>query len=129
MQNKITIITPVIISVVATAGLLTPGVATASPSVWGKTFAEASTELNNAGYTAVVATQLGDKLPQPECLVTSQRDASTPFASPNAKRQVYLSLNCYPEPASESSAGYSAANPNSEWLDNRNAAVQPRGEQ
>lgn len=127
MRNKIRTLIPAIAGMAVASALSSAGIATASPSVWGKTFAEASAELNNAGYTAVVATQLGDKVTQSECLVTSQRDASTAF-EPNARRQVYLSLNCYPQPASAASPGYSAANPNSEWLERRNAAQESQGE-
>jgi hypothetical protein len=112
----------------AVAVSLGSGIASASPSVWGKTYAEAAAALKNAGFTPVVAVKVGDRLAQYDRLVTGQVDESTPtfgnkkYAINHAKT-VLLTLNCYPTPASPTEPGYSAADPNAAWLKNRNAAI------
>ena len=110
----------------ASAALFGAGVADASPSVWGKTYADASAVLQKAGYTVVVGTTVGDQLPQAQCLVTSQTDSvpssygPSQFAGVKGKT-VTVALNCYPTPASGTQSGYSAANPDAKWLQSHNA--------
>ena len=110
----------------ASAALLSASVAGASPSVWGKTYSEASQTLKSAGYNVVVGTTVGDQVPMGQCLVTSQIDAAPPTWGPDQymalkSKTVTLALNCYPTPASGSQSGYSAANPDAKWLQNKNA--------
>jgi hypothetical protein len=110
----------------ASAALLGAGVTDASPSVWGKTYSDAKNVLSGAGYNVVVGTTVGDQLPEPDCLVTSQTDAYAPTYGPSQyagvkNKTVTLALNCYPTPASEKQSGYSAANPDAKWLQNKNA--------
>jgi hypothetical protein len=51
------------------------GVATADDYA-GKTYADASTAPGNAGLTGVVATRVGDQLPQDQCIVTHSQTSS-----------------------------------------------------
>jgi hypothetical protein len=71
------------------------GVASAqgSPTVSGKTYSEASQALEAAGYTATVSTRVGDQLELDDCMVTSQRETSSPFRV-GGDGTVLLSLNC-----------------------------------
>jgi hypothetical protein len=91
-----------------------------SPDVSGKTFSDASTTLQNAGYTAKVATTVGSQLTQGDCVVTSQVDtpASTSYGPSQFKtakaagaKTVLLSLNCNATLASATDPGNSAASP------------------
>lgn len=128
-RSRIAIASAALVAMPLTA-ICTAAVAPASPGVWGKTYSEAASVLQQAGYMAQVGAKVGSLLPEDECLVTGQRDVSTAFASRDAMRTVVLALNCYPEPASSRGPGYSAADPNSKWLENRNAAIaaeQPAG--
>ncbi len=92
------------------------GVAGASPSVWGKTFSEASEILNKAGYTARVVTTVGDQLPWSDCIVISQADAASAGFGPSqymnfTTKTVLLALNCNARVASTTDPGNSAASP------------------
>lgn len=91
--------------------LLSAGLAGAQPDMSGKTFAEAQATLSQLGYTAVVASVIGDKNPQANCKVVRSQDFPTsnifiggdqpnpPFAIklPNVPTpgQVWLTLSCY----------------------------------
>jgi hypothetical protein len=97
---------------------LISGVADAqgSPSVSGKKFSEASTTLQQAGYTVKVSTMVGDQVPQSDCIVTSQQDSAPAAFGPSQfnlvkDKTVLLSLNCNAGMASPTGAGYSAASP------------------
>src|SRR6185312_10342443 len=50
------------------------GAATASPSVTGKSYSDASSALQQAGFTPIVASVVGDKLSQKDCIVVAQHD-------------------------------------------------------
>ncbi len=58
---------------VASTPLIGAGVAAAGPppDVVGKPYSDAKTALSDASYTPVVATVVGDKLPQSDCYVVS----------------------------------------------------------
>lgn len=62
----------------------------------GQTYADASSAASDAGQTVVVASRVGDKLAQDDCLVT--RSQTAPFASGNdgvhVDSQVQFYLNC-----------------------------------
>jgi beta-lactam-binding protein with PASTA domain len=102
------------------------GVASAqgSPSVSGKKYSEASQTLENAGYTVKVSNRVGGQLAQDDCLVTDQRDSSTPFAV-GGDKTVLLSLNC--------TAVLSAASPEGRAAKKQQATVEwektPGGQQ
>jgi hypothetical protein len=88
---------------------LSTGVSSAqgSPSVVGKKYSEASQALDSAGYTVTVSTRVGDQLSQDDCLVTNQRDSSTPFTV-GGDKTVLLSLNCNAVLSAASSEGRAA---------------------
>ena len=68
------------VTLAAAAGslaLLFSAPASASPDVTGKSFSNAQTALKTAGYTVVVASTVGDKTAQSDCVVTGQRDQPT----------------------------------------------------
>lgn len=88
--------------------------ASASPSVVGKKYSDASTSLSGAGFKPVVSTTVGDEKSWSDCVVTNQVDrtlAPPPNSNGTATKEVLLSLNCDAAVASATSAGNSAASP------------------
>lgn len=82
----------------------------------GQTYADAASAISDSGGTAVVATRVGGRLPQDECLVTNSwggsflRDVGggeMGFAS----GEVMLALNCNGDHATATHAGASVASP------------------
>jgi hypothetical protein len=97
---------------IGTGWVFTSPVAAAQPDMTGKTYGEASGELSSAGYTAVVGTVVGSQVPLDECFVVG---ATAPtfidaMGSSSSDGEIRLNLSCYPEPASETKAGFSAGN-------------------
>ena len=87
-----------------------PTAAATSPDVTGKTYSDAQAALKSAGFTAVIATTVGDKTPQSSCKVVRQQDFPItavfvggdqptlyPITLPNVptSNQVMLTLVCY----------------------------------
>jgi hypothetical protein len=109
------------LALVAAATTVALGAGTAhaqgAPDVSGKTFAEASTALADAGYTVQVSTTVGDQLAKDNCLVTNQRVGMKPSAiefrsgpfAPSNGSTVLVALNCNGALASISEPGNSAA--------------------
>jgi hypothetical protein len=101
-------------AVAGAATMFGSGVAVADDYA-GKTYADASETLSNAGRTGVISTVIGGKLPMDECMVTSSQPA--PFVRDvdggfeRADREVMLSLNCNAAVASATAPGNSAASP------------------
>lgn len=91
------------------------GVASAAPDVVGKTYAEASAAISEEGGTATIATRVGDRLAEEECLVTGAWDA--PFyravsqGAEFAEGEVLVSINCNPGVATSSTPGHSTLSP------------------
>jgi hypothetical protein len=79
----------------------------------GQTFADASSAASDAGQTVVVASRVGDKLSQDECLVT--RSQTAPFADADDgahyDSQVQFYLNCNGGYATANNPGASLASP------------------
>jgi hypothetical protein len=79
----------------------------------GQTYADASSAASDAGQTVVVASRVGDRLPQDECTVTSSQAA--PFIHGDdfvhVSDTVQFNLNCNGVYASASSPGASVASP------------------
>ena len=79
----------------------------------GQTFADASSAASEAGLTVVVASRVGDKLSQDECLVT--RSQTAPFADADdgahVDGQVQFYLNCNGGYATANNPGASVASP------------------
>ena len=95
----------------ASFGLWSAPTSAASPDVTGKTYSDAQSALKMAGFTAVIATTVGDKTPQSSCKVVHQQDFPIaavfvggdqptlyPVTLPNVptSNQVMLTLVCYP---------------------------------
>jgi hypothetical protein len=108
---------PGIIAVGMTGMILTSAPyahAGSAPDVVGRTYADASSMLSNAGFQPVVATTLGDRKRWSDCLVsfTSQRARLNPPNSGAGKTNLVLvSLNCDAAVASATAPGYSAQSP------------------
>ena len=82
----------------------------------GQTYADASSAASDAGQTVIVASRVGDKLAQDECIVTRSWDA--PFIRDDvegefghASDEVDLSLNCNGGYATATKPGNSLASP------------------
>jgi hypothetical protein len=79
----------------------------------GQTYSDASSAASDAGLSVVVASRVGDKLSQDECLVT--RSQTAPFASANdgahVDGQVQFYLNCNGGYATATNPGASLASP------------------
>jgi hypothetical protein len=79
----------------------------------GQTYADASSAASDAGLSVVVASRVGDKLSQDECLVT--RSQTAPFADADdgthVDGQVQFYLNCNGGFATATKPGASLASP------------------
>lgn len=88
--------------------------AQASPNVLGQKYADASSALSSAGYTAVVSVTVGDHLHWPDCVVVHQQDrtAQPPANSGGSgTKQTLVSLNCDAAVASAVEPGNSLGSP------------------
>lgn len=96
----------------ACMALLGAGVAAADDYA-GKTYADASQAASQAGQSVVVASRVGDKVSQDECLVT--RSQTAPFADADdgthVSNQVQFYLNCNAGYATATTPGNSLASP------------------
>jgi hypothetical protein len=94
---------------IGVAGANTPDMS----GVVGKTYADASSAISEAGLTGKVATTVGDRTDRDGCVVSSASIA--PFVgatdAKHVANTVLLNLNCYATAASAKSPGYSAASP------------------
>jgi hypothetical protein len=73
--------------------------ASPAPDMSGKTYAEVKGQLEQAGYTVVIAATVGDKLPLDKCQVFRQQMKSSPMAGKKNQidsTRVLVSLRCYP---------------------------------
>jgi hypothetical protein len=102
-------------SVVAASALMAlfgTGVAAADDYA-GQTYADASSAASDAGATVVVASRVGDKVPQDECIVTSSQAA--PFIHgddfAHVSDMVQFHLNCNGGYATAGTPGPSLASP------------------
>jgi hypothetical protein len=79
----------------------------------GQTYSDASSAASDAGLSVVVASRVGDKLSQDECLVT--RSQTAPFADADdgahVDGQVQFYLNCNGGYATATNPGASLASP------------------
>jgi hypothetical protein len=112
----------------AAIALFGVGVAQADPNTVGKTWADAKSAIQSAGLQGQVSTRVGDRLPEDQCIVTSQTKTAKPPAgfTKSASSIILVSLDCNGDVASASNPGYSAASPeaqkmlkekqNREWL-------------
>ena len=99
----------------AALGLFGAGIAAAAPDVVGKTYSDASSAISDAGAKAVIASRVGDKLSQDQCLVTNAWNA--PFVRDDggsfghASSEIMLALNCNGGYATAGNPGNSVASP------------------
>ena len=79
----------------------------------GQTYADASSAASDAGQTVIVASRVGDKLAQDECIVTSSQSA--PFIHgddfAHMSDTVLFNLNCNGGYATAANPGNSLASP------------------
>jgi hypothetical protein len=108
--NKLTIILGAA-AATATAALWGAGTAGAAPDVVGDTYSDASTAIEQAGGTSVVATRVGSGADEGECIVTNAWDASFIREGESANGEVMVALNCNSQVASAGESGNSAASP------------------
>jgi hypothetical protein len=93
------------------AALFGAGVAAAAPDVVGDTYSDAVEAINRSGGDAVVASRVGDKLEQDDCIVTNAWDASFLRIDSTASGDVQLALNCNGAFASATNPGTSVQHP------------------
>ena len=98
-------------SAAASAALFGAGVAAAAPDVVGDSYSDASEAIEEDGGTVVVASRVGDKLDQGDCIVTTVSDASFLRIDTADEGEVMLSLNCAGGYATATNPGASLASP------------------
>ncbi|MBS1691936.1 MAG: hypothetical protein JST91_06930 [Actinobacteria bacterium] len=114
-MKKLIVLGSGIVAASASMALFGSGVAVAAPDVVGQTYADASSAISDSGGSAVVATTVGGRLPQDECIVTNAwsgsfvRDVGGEFG--HSGGEVMLALNCNGDHATATSAGPSVASP------------------
>lgn len=86
----------------AALALAGAGTAAAAPNLAGALYSDAKEELANQGLTPIIATRVGDKVEDDDCVVDRIQD------SPASGDTVLVYLNCYANVASPVSPGYSA---------------------
>jgi beta-lactam-binding protein with PASTA domain len=92
--------------------LLGQGVAAAAPDVSGETYAKAKEALSGAGLTPVVATRVGDRTSEDDCIVDRVQDANFMGGTGTAtSSRVFVYLNCYGGVAANNKPGYSGQDP------------------
>jgi hypothetical protein len=111
-----------------TLALFGAPLAGASPTVTGQKYSDASSTLSSAGFKAVVASTVGDRLRWPDCVVSAQRDKGVAqqgsHASVAVGKTVEVTLNCDAQPASATTPGLSAGSPDGRAA---KAAAAPQG--
>jgi hypothetical protein len=109
----------------ASMAMLGSGVATAD-DYSGETYADAAAAISSSKGTPVMASRIGDTVPQDQCVVTrSQKVADG--------NKVLLYLNCNATMASATDPGYSAASPEYRAAQKKQSSVEwkrtPEGQQ
>jgi hypothetical protein len=107
----------IVAAVAVSTALLGAGSAAAAPSaadVVGHKYSDAADAISQGGGSAIVATRVGDKVGQDDCLVTNAQAA--PFLRDGGSYakdsgEVMLSLNCNAGVASATKPGNSAGSP------------------
>jgi beta-lactam-binding protein with PASTA domain len=92
--------------------LVGAGTAAAAPDVSGQTYAKAKQALSEAGLTPIIATRVGDRVSEDDCIVDRVQDAN--FVSGTgtaASSTVRVYLNCYGSVAANNKPGYSNQDP------------------
>jgi hypothetical protein len=95
----------------ATSLLFGAGIASAAPDVVGDTYSDAEQAISDSGGSVVVASRVGDKLDQGDCIVTNAWDASFLRIDSSDDSQVNVALNCNGGHATATNPGSSVQNP------------------
>jgi len=91
------------------------GLAAAAPDVVGQTYADAASAISDEGGKPVIASRVGDKLNEDECIVTAAwdgsfvRDTGGEFAGDEG--EIMLALNCNGGYATATNPGTSVQHP------------------
>ena len=115
MKKLIALGTGAVGAAAAAMALFGTGVAAAAPDVVGQPYGDAVSAIEEEGSTPVVASRIGGKLAQDDCIVTNAWDA--PFLRDvgdefgYAEGEVMLALNCNGEYATATNPGASLASP------------------
>jgi hypothetical protein len=102
---------PAVAAAAVSFALLGAGTAAAAPDVVGMKYSDAQEEIEDSGGSAIVATRVGDKLEEGDCIVTNAWDASFLRIDSAADDQVQVALNCAGEYATATNPGASIASP------------------
>ena len=108
--------------------LVGAGTAGAAPDVSGQTYAKAKQALSQAGLTPVIATRVGDRVNEDDCIVDRIQDAN--FVSGTgtpASSKVKVYLNCYGSAASDNKPGYSNQDPMGKTVKSKSEAGASSG--
>ncbi|BDX30288.1 hypothetical protein TUM20985_08350 [Mycobacterium antarcticum] len=101
------------IGALAVSALLGGGVASAADDYAGQTYSDASSAASDSGQTVVVASRVGSKLSEGDCIV--ERSQTAPFASANdgihVSDTVQFYLNCNGGVATATTPGSSLGSP------------------
>ncbi|MCV7280601.1 PASTA domain-containing protein [Mycolicibacterium flavescens] len=115
----------------ASAALFGAGTATAAPDVVGMKYSDALQEIKDSGGRAVVASRVGDKLDQGDCIVTNVWNSSFLRIDEQDNNEMSVALNCAGEYATATSPGASVANPlgRAAKAEDEEAAARKRAQQ
>ena len=112
MKKSIVLSAGSVVAASALMALFGTGVATADDYA-GQTYADASSAASDAGATVIVASRVGDKVAQDDCIVTSSQNA--PFIHgddfAHVSDTVQFNLNCNAGYATAVTPGPSLASP------------------
>ncbi len=86
------------------------GTAAAAPDVVGQPYSDAVDAIESGGNSAVVATRVGDKLDEGDCIVVNAWDQSF-LRIDSSGSHVSVALNCAGEYATATNPGASVASP------------------
>jgi hypothetical protein len=92
------------------AAIFGAGTANAAPDVVGMTYSDAVKEIRSGGDSAVVASRVGDRMDEGDCIVTNAWTSSF-LRIDSSGSQVSLALNCAGEYATATNSGLSVAHP------------------
>jgi len=101
---------PAVAAVAATVALFGAGTAAAAPDVVGDKYSDAKQAIEDGGGTATIASRVGDKLEEGDCIVTNVWDASFLRIDSSAD-QVNVALNCDGAYATATNPGASVQDP------------------
>lgn len=95
----------------ASAAVFGAGPAAAAPNVVGMKYSDALEEIKNSGGTAVIASRVGDKLDEGDCIVTNIWESSFLRIDSADSDEMSVALNCNGEYATANHPGASVGSP------------------